>query len=132
VNRSRGRLTRSDDFTRVYRAGRSVASKYLVLYYFERSARDATNAQGGPRVGYSVSKRLGGAVERNGVKRNLREAFRSCGESLSGDMDLVFVARTPVVELLETGGLGAVKEKMLEVMAKASLAGDVQERRSTQ
>jgi ribonuclease P protein component len=132
VKRSRGRLTRSDDFTRVYRAGRSVASKYLVLYYFERSAEDATNAQGGPRVGYSVSKRLGGAVERNGVKRNLREAFRSCGESFSGGMDLVFVARTPVVELLETGGLGAVKEKMLEVIAKASLAGTGQERRSTQ
>jgi hypothetical protein len=44
-------------------------------------------------------------------------------------MDLVFVARTPVIELLETGGLGAVKEKMLEVMTKASLVGPGGERR---
>jgi ribonuclease P protein component len=129
VKKSRGRLTRSEDFTRVYRAGRSVASRYLVLYYFERSQAEQTGERVGPRVGYSVSKRLGGAVERNGVKRNLREAFRSCGEALGGEMDLVFVARTPVIELLETGGLDAVKEKMVEVMTKASLVGSGGERR---
>jgi ribonuclease P protein component len=78
-----------------------------------------------------VSKRLGGAVERNSVKRVLREAFRACSGSLNGDMDLVFVARTPMMELLGTGGLGAVKEKMVEVFGKASLTGGREERRST-
>lgn len=131
MNRSRGRLTRSDDFTRVYRAGRSVANRYLVLYYFQRSAGADERAEGGLRVGYSVSKRLGGAVERNGVKRMLREAFRECSDSVSGDMDLVFVARTPMIELLEQGGLGAAKEKMVEVFGKASLIGPRQERRPT-
>lgn len=131
MNRSRGRLTRSEDFTRVYRAGRSVANKYLVLYYFERPGTSVPGEDGGPRVGFSVSKRLGGAVERNSVKRVLREAFRACGESLGGGMDLVFVARTPMIELLETGGLGAVKEKMVEVFNKASLTGPGQERRPT-
>lgn len=85
----------------------------------------------GSRVGFSVSKRLGGAVERNSVKRVLREAFRSCSESLKGDMDLVFVARIPMIELLETGGLGAVKEKMVEVFSKASLTGPGGDRRTT-
>lgn len=79
-------------------------------------------ASPGPRVGFSVSKRLGGAVERNRVKRALREAFRSCSQSLKGDMDVVFVARMPVIELLEKNGLDAVKEKMVEVLGKASLA----------
>ncbi len=85
----------------------------------------------GPRVGFSVSKRLGGAVERNGIKRVLREGYRACSDSLSGDMDLVFVARTPMIELMETGGLGAVKEKMVEVFRKASLGGPQEEGRVT-
>ena len=128
MNRSRGRLTRSDDFTRVYRAGRSVANRYLVLYYFERSGADGVGEGVGPRVGYSVSKRIGGAVERNSVKRALREAFRACGEALKGDMDLVFVARTPMIELLESDGFEAVKEKMVEVFSKASMTGSREER----
>jgi ribonuclease P protein component len=132
VDRPRGRLTRSDDFVRVYRAGRSVANRYLVLYYFERSGAEPTGGAEGPRVGFSVSKRLGGAVERNSVKRVLREAFRSCSESLRGGMDLVFVARTPIVEVLEAGGLEAVKEKMVEVLSKAPLSGPREERRPTQ
>jgi ribonuclease P protein component len=71
-------------------------------------------------------------VERNSVKRALREAFRACSQSLNGDMDLVFVARAPMIELLETGGLGAVKEKMVEIFGKASLTGAGEERRQTQ
>jgi ribonuclease P protein component len=81
-------------------------------------------------VGYSVSKRLGGAVERNRVKRALRESFLACSQSLKGDMDLVFVARAPVVELLDTGGLGALKEKMVEIFGKASF-GTAGEARQT-
>ncbi len=76
----------------------------------------------GPRVGFSVSKRLGGAVERNRVKRALREAFRLCSQSLNGEMDLVFVARTPIVELLDKDGLEGMKEKMVEILGKASLS----------
>jgi len=108
----------------VYRAGRSVANRYLVLYYFER-ADSGTAEKGtevGPRVGYSVSKRLGGAVERNRVKRALKEAFRLSSQSLDVEMDLVFVARTPVVELLDKSGLEGVKEKMVEILGKASLS----------
>ena len=131
MNRSSGRLSRSEDFTRVYRTGRSVANRYLVLYYFERSGagRDAVDTASGPRVGFSVSKRLGSAVDRNRIKRVLREAFRVHGESLGGDMDLVLIARTPVVELLEAGGSKAVEEKLVEVLRKASLVSPGEERR---
>lgn len=102
-------------------------NRYLVLYYFERPGVSGADSVDGPRVGFSVSKRLGSAVERNGIKRVLREAYRACSASLSGDMDLVFVARTPIIDLMETGGLGAVKEKMVEVFSKASLGGPQEE-----
>lgn len=72
-------------------------------------------------MGFSVSKRLGNAVDRNRMKRVLRESFRTNRDSLRGNMDLVFVARTPAVELLEAEGQRAVEGKMVEVLRKASL-----------
>jgi ribonuclease P protein component len=131
VDRSRGRLSRSEDFARVYRAGRSVANKYLVLYYFERSDPGLSGGEVRPRVGFSVSKRLGTAVDRNRVKRVLREAFRANDQSFKVNMDFVLIARTPLVELIETGGLKSVEAKMLEVFRKASLvSGPTDERRA--
>jgi hypothetical protein len=44
-------------------------------------------------------------------------------------MDLVLIARSPIVELLEAGGLRAVEDKMLEVFRKASLVSVKEERR---
>ncbi len=131
MDRSRGRLSRSEDFTRVYRTGRSVANRYLVLYYFERSEPGGPGIPDGTRVGFSVSKRLGSAVDRNRIKRVLRETYWSISQSLRGSMDLVIIARTPIVELLEDGGSRAVQEKMAEVFRKASLVSPKEERRST-
>jgi ribonuclease P protein component len=121
VARSGGRLARSEDFARVYRAGKSVANKYIVLYYFQRSDAGADLAEGEARVGFSVSKRLGTAVDRNRIKRVLREAFRLNAESFRGNMDFVLIARTPIVELLDHEGFDAVQSKMIEVFRKASL-----------
>lgn len=122
VIRRRSRLSRSQDFDRVYRAGRSVANRYLVLYYFQRDDAAGSVAVGTavPRVGFSVSKRLGSAVERNRVKRSLREAYRLNEHRVIGDRDFVLIARVPLIELLEKDGLSAVEEKMIEVFQKAS------------
>lgn len=119
--RARGRLSRSEDFARVYRSGRSVANRYLVLYYFDRSTADLAGATSGPRAGFSVSKRLGSAVVRNRIKRLLREAYRAQANAVTSAVDLVFIAREPIAELIQTGGLEAVQEKMNEVLRKASL-----------
>jgi ribonuclease P protein component len=133
VDRSRGRLSRSEDFARVYRAGRSVANRYLVLYYFERPQPTLPDTELRARVGFSVSRRLGTAVDRNRVKRVLREAFRAHDQALKGNMDFVLIARAPLVELIETGGSKAVEAKMLEIFRKASLfSADSEVRRPSQ
>jgi len=121
VVRSRGRLSRSEDFARVYRAGRSVANKYLVLYYFERPTVGTTDSLEDARIGFSVSKRLGGAVDRNRVKRVLREVCRAHVQSLKENMDYVLIARTPLMGLLETEGFQGVEAKTMEVFRKAGL-----------
>ena len=70
--RRRARITRSGDFDAVYRRGRSAANSHLVVYAF---ARDGPARPSPARLGLSVSKKVGGAVERNRVKRVLRERF---------------------------------------------------------
>ena len=69
----RGRLSRSGDFDRVFRDGSSHANRYLVLYSFPRPAAEDVAAD--VRLGISVGRRVGGSVQRNAVKRALREAF---------------------------------------------------------
>src|SRR5919204_6721876 len=85
----RRRLSRSAEFERVYRQGRSKGNRFLVLYAFPREE----GSQDGPRLGLSVSRKVGGAVERSRVKRVLREAFWAEAERLAPESDYVIVAR---------------------------------------
>jgi ribonuclease P protein component len=116
----RGRLSRSADFERVYRQGRSVGNRYLVLYAFPRGSTDAAD---GPRLGLSVSRKVGGAVERNQVKRLLREAFSGEAERLPADHDVVVVARPDARELAEREGLDGVRRELAELVGKAVAEG---------
>ncbi|HNC15610.1 MAG TPA: ribonuclease P protein component, partial [Solirubrobacterales bacterium] len=97
----RRRLSRSGDFKRAYREGSSKATRYLVLYRFDRSADDESEI----RLGVSVSKKLGDAVTRNRVKRVLKEAFWSQVDRDEADQDFVLVARPGVGEVIDTDGL---------------------------
>ena len=94
------RLRSAQDFQRVRRRGRRISGAYLTLQYARRTSGSAGVAirEGGERdtppvrIGFSVSKRVGGAVTRNLVKRRLREAVRHRLAALAGGWDLVLTA----------------------------------------
>ena len=116
ARRKRRRLSRSGDFDRVYREGRSHASRYLVLYSFPREPGGE-----GPRLGVSVGRKIGGAVERNRVKRVLRESFWGAAGDLSAGHDFVVVARPAVRELVAERGEAGMADALREVLQGAGL-----------
>jgi ribonuclease P protein component len=67
---------------------------------------------------------VGGAVERNRVKRLLREAFWASADSLPNGHDFVVVARPESGELARRDGEAGVEDALRELMTKAGLAGE--------
>ena len=114
--RKRRRLSRSGDFQRVYREGSSRANRYLVLYRFPR-AEDRGADDEGPRLGVSVGRKVGGAVQRNRVKRVLREAFWSAGAEMPPGDDYVVVARPEAAALVESEGEDGARRCILELVS---------------
>jgi ribonuclease P protein component len=104
----------------VYRRGRSAASRHLVLYAF---ARPDAAPGAGPRLGLSVSRKVGGAVERNRVKRVLREQFSALAPALPPGTDYVAIARPGLADYLESRGSGALRER-LEELARRLAPGE--------
>jgi ribonuclease P protein component len=117
--RRRGRLSRSGDFDRVYREGRSHSNRFLVLYAFPRADSDDEQV----RLGISVSRKVGGAVDRNAVKRALREAFWSFDERLPRGHDFVLVARPDAAGLVEREGAAAVVNALEELVSETGPPG---------
>ena len=113
--RRRRRLSRSGEFERVYREGHSHANRYLVVYAFPRETQE-----GDPRLGISVGRKLGGAVERNRVKRLLRDAFWNAVGDLAGGHDFVLVARPDAGELAQREGQAGIERALREVLAQAT------------
>ena len=113
---TRGRLSRSAEFERVYRQGRATANRYLALYTFPNASVDE------PRLGLSVSRKVGGAVSRNRVKRLLREAFARAEGGLRPGQDVVVVARPGAAELAEREGLAGLEASLTELIDKAGIA----------
>jgi ribonuclease P protein component len=109
--RGRGRLSRSADFDRVLRQGSSHGGREFVLYVFPRGEEPAP-----PRLGLSVSRKVGGAVQRNLVKRLLREAFALDGDRLAAGSDVVVVARSDARGLAERDGLAGVRRALGELI----------------
>lgn len=79
-------LTRNNDFRRLYKRGKSLVDRNVVIYY-------SKNKLGFNRVGFTVGKKVGGAVTRNRAKRLMRESFRLLEPRLVQGFDFVLVSR---------------------------------------
>ena len=113
----RQRLSRSRDFEAVYRKGRSFSTRYVVVYAFPRDGEDTI--AGEPRLGLAVSRKVGGAVVRNRLKRRLRAAFEELAETAAPGHDYVIAARPGLAEAAETQGFAWLVERVAEVFALA-------------
>ena len=85
-----------------------------MLYVFPREEESP------PRLGLSVSRKVGGAVERNRVKRLLREAFALESSRLPAGSDAVVVARREARALAEREGLDGIRLALADLIARAT------------
>jgi ribonuclease P protein component len=110
------RLSRSRDFEAVYRHGRSVSSRFLVLYWFPQED------PGEPRFGLSVPRSVGSAVERNRLKRQLRELWRERIERVQPGCDYVLIVRPGVAEGVTANGFAWLGERIDELLSMTKAA----------
>jgi ribonuclease P protein component len=90
------RLLKHADFQRVYQKGRRQFTGNMTVFFLRRQTE--TGQRQGARVGLTVGKVLGGAVERNRIKRRMREAVR-LSAACEAPLDIVFHPRRTVLEL---------------------------------
>ena len=90
------RLRRSREFQRVARLGQRMTTEHFIVLLMRSDPNRSANL---PRLGVTVSKRVGNAVVRNRVKRGIREWFRRSRVSLAPQGDLVVIARQGAAKL---------------------------------
>lgn len=79
-------LKKNNDFRKVYKEGKSLANKYLIMYVIK-------NGSERNRLGISVSKKVGNSVVRHHLTRLIRESYRLQEENFSNGYDIVVVLR---------------------------------------
>jgi ribonuclease P protein component len=93
------RLRKHSEFVRAQRAGRRVGTPHFTLLVARQPADPAGTEPRRPRLGLVVGRKVGGAVERNRVKRLCRDVFRTCPDLLPAGVDLVVIARDGATSL---------------------------------
>ena len=109
-----GRLLRHADFERVYKQGRRHFSTNITVFYLRRTDGE------GMRVGFTVGRALGGAVDRNRIKRRLRECVRLTRPSQSPAVDVVINPKKSVRTVEFSVLLGEVNRAFEVVVQKLS------------
>jgi ribonuclease P protein component len=111
------RLRKNEQFRRVFREGKVFVGNRIVVYALE-------NALSHSRVGITVSRKVGGAVERNQLKRIMREAWRAREGRLRKGFDLVLVPRMKA----KTASFREISDELQELLVKGNVievvAGD--------
>jgi ribonuclease P protein component len=114
--RKHERLTAPADFTRCYRHGERLRTRYFTVYAYRRG-------QGIVRFGLAVGKAIGTAVVRNRVKRRLRELFRRHKALVPGGYDL-FVRAAPASASAPYAALQVAWCEAVAVLRRAEALGD--------
>jgi ribonuclease P protein component len=126
---SSARLLRHSDFERVYKQGRRHFSAHLTVFYLPRMAESSgtrsNNAGSGFRVGFTVGRALGGAVERNRIKRRLREAARLSWPVELLNADVVIHPKKTVLKVEFEILLNEVRRAFVVIQAKLGNASDL-------
>ena len=104
------KLKKSREFLRVYKKGKKHWDAYFVVYVYKTQ-------QSLPRLGITASKKVGISVQRNRVKRLIREAFRMLKSDLKKNYDIVVVSRSAAC------GLSAhqVRDSLHKLLSRASI-----------
>ena len=120
------RLTRSEDFKRVRRSGKSYAHPLVVLIVQTQDKQSTTTPgdfgedpvdQSRVRVGVAAGRTVGTAVARNRAKRLLREATRTLTPSIASGFDLVLIARPGLV----SATLEETRQALLTLLQRAQI-----------
>jgi ribonuclease P protein component len=118
------RLLKHADFDRVYREGRRHFARHMTVFSLPR------NSGHGPRVGFTVGRALGGSVERNRIRRRLREAVRLNLNALSVPVDVVINPKRSAMTA-DFAGLTAEVTQIFEKVGSALRRGDGVSRQAT-
>jgi ribonuclease P protein component len=116
---SDSRLCKHADYQRVYKRSRKHFSSSMTYFYAERP----TGSPDGPRVGLTAGRVLGKAVERNRIKRRMREVVRASLTLLTHNVDVVLHPRRSVLTA-EFAGLRTEVEKIFAAVEKAVVKKD--------
>ena len=111
------RLTRSEDFKRVRRSGKSYAHPLVVLIVQTHDQRSSPVEQPQVKVGVAAGRTVGTAVHRNRAKRLLREAMRTLLPNITSNLDLLLIARRG----LATATLEETRQALLNVLGRAQI-----------
>ncbi len=107
--KTQNRLKKRKEFAYIYRKGEKFSSKNLTLYKISSKYPN-------PKIGFSVSNKIGKAVVRNKVKRRLREIVRPLAPSIK-KCNLIFVAKPTITELDFT----ALKNEVTQLLIKGNV-----------
>ena len=114
---ARDTLKKNSDFRRLYTKGKSAVTPYVVVYC-------RRNSLPGNRAGFTVSAKLGNAVTRNRIRRQLREIYRLHLGELKPGRDVVLVARSLCVK----GDYHKIDRAFLSACRSLGLLSDPEDR----